>query len=45
VSIETGSVALDENLPKFQQELRDAGIDKIIEEKQRQFDEWKAVNR
>ncbi len=45
VSIETGSVDLDENLPKFQQELRDAGIDKIIEEKQRQFDEWKAVNR
>ena len=44
-SIETGSIDPKENLPKFQQELKDAGIDKIIAEKQKQYDEWKAINR
>jgi putative aldouronate transport system substrate-binding protein len=38
----TGSVDVDEALPKFLQELKDSGIDKIVTEKQAQFDTWKA---
>lgn len=37
----TGSVDVDETLPKFQEELRNAGIDKIIEEKTSQYEQWK----
>lgn len=36
-------VDIDETLPVFQQALRDAGIDDIIAEEQRQFDEWLAA--
>lgn len=41
-SLMTGAVDIDENLPKFQEELRAAGIDKIIETKQSQYKEWLA---
>ena len=36
-----GAVDPDETLPKFIQELKDAGIDAIIADKQAQYDEWK----
>ncbi len=39
-SLMTGAVDIDENLPKFQEELRAAGIDKVIETKQSQYEEW-----
>ena len=37
-----GLVDVDTYLDKFIEELKDAGIDKIIEEEQRQLDEWLA---
>ena len=39
-SVAYGTVDPDVILPEFRQALKDAGIDKIIEENQRQFDEW-----
>lgn len=36
-----GAVDPDETLPKFIQELKDAGIDAIVADKQAQYDEWK----
>lgn len=39
-SLECGLVDVDTELPKFQQALKDAGIDKVIEENQKQFTEW-----
>ena len=39
-SLESGSVDPDEVLPQFIEELKAAGIDTIIEEKQVQLDEW-----
>lgn len=44
LGIESGSLDPAETLPKFQEELRAAGIDTIIAEKQRQLDEWAAAN-
>lgn len=38
--LEVGAVDVDEVLPKFQQALKDAGIDRIIEEKQSQINAW-----
>lgn len=38
-----GEVDIDEVLPVFQQELRNAGIDDIIAEKQTQLDAWLAA--
>lgn len=38
--LETGSVDPAKVLPEFISKLKAAGIDKIIEEKQRQLDEW-----
>ena len=38
-----GEVNIDEVLPVFQQALRDAGIDKVIAEKQSQLDKWLAA--
>lgn len=35
-----GEVDIDSTLPIFQQALKDAGIDKIISEKQAQLDKW-----
>lgn len=40
--LECGMLDPEETLPKFIQELKDAGIDTIIAEKQRQLDEWLA---
>lgn len=42
VSLETGSVDPDEYLPMYEKDLMGAGLDKIITEKQKQFDEWLA---
>ncbi|MBA4384780.1 MAG: hypothetical protein C0410_08595 [Anaerolinea sp.] len=38
-----GEVNIDEVLPVFQQALKDAGIDKVIAEKQAQLDKWLAA--
>lgn len=38
-----GEVDIDATLPIFQQALKDAGIDRIIEAKQTQLDEWLAA--
>ncbi|OKP80756.1 ABC transporter substrate-binding protein [Paenibacillus helianthi] len=38
--LETGSVDPDKILPKFIENLKTAGIDKVITEKQKQLDEW-----
>lgn len=35
-----GAVDVDENLTKFRKELKTAGIDKIIETKEKQYKEW-----
>ena len=40
--LENGVIDPEENLPKFLQALKDAGIDTIIAEKQRQLDAWVA---
>ncbi|WP_154669889.1 ABC transporter substrate-binding protein [Bacillus niameyensis] len=40
-ALATGSVDPEEYLPKFNQKLKEAGIDKVLEEIQKQFDEWK----
>lgn len=40
VALEDGALDVDETLPKFQRALRDAGIDTVIAEKQRQYTEW-----
>ncbi len=42
--LEVGAVDVDSVLPEFRQALKDAGIDKVIAEKQRQLDEWLAEN-
>lgn len=39
-SLETGSVDPEEFLPKFIKELKAAGIDDVIAEKQKQLDKW-----
>lgn len=44
IGLEIGCVDIDTILPEFQQALKDAGIDKIIEEKQKQINEWYAAN-
>jgi putative aldouronate transport system substrate-binding protein len=43
--LDTGSVDPDKHLPEFISKLKDAGIDRIIAEKQRQLDEWVAENK
>ncbi len=42
-SLFTGSVDPEEYLPKLQEKLKATGIDKVIEEMQKQIDEWKAA--
>lgn len=39
--LESGSVELETNYNNFIQELKTAGIEKVIAEKQRQLDAWK----
>ncbi len=43
-AIESGVLDLDKSLPEFLKKLDDAGINKIITEKQKQLDEWAANN-
>lgn len=38
--LEYGALDPDKILPEFRKKLKDAGIDKIVAEKQRQIDEW-----
>ena len=40
--LQTGSVNPEEYLPKFQQALKDAGVDEVIAEYQSQYDAWLA---
>ena len=44
-AISTGSVDPDKYLPMLIDKLKKAGADKIIAEKQKQLDEWKAANK
>ncbi|WP_168121124.1 ABC transporter substrate-binding protein [Paenibacillus sp. HB172176] len=39
-AVETGSVETEKGLQEYRQALKDAGIDKVIAEKQKQFDEF-----
>ena len=41
-SLETGSVDPEEYLPMYEEDLKKAGLDKLIAEKQKQLDEWLA---
>jgi len=43
-AIGNGTVNIDAELPKFQQKLKDAGIDKVIAEKQAQLTKWYNAN-
>ena len=40
--IEWGACDVEEMLPKYIQALKDAGIETVIAEKQRQLDDWLA---
>jgi putative aldouronate transport system substrate-binding protein len=42
--LEFGALNPDTSLPEFRQKLKDAGIDKIVKEKQKQLDAWVASN-
>lgn len=44
-SLMTGSVDVSAILPKFNHELKQAGIDEVRNEVQRQLDAWRAVSR
>ncbi|MHB1394183.1 MAG: ABC transporter substrate-binding protein [Clostridia bacterium] len=39
-ALETGSIDPEKNVPKFLEEMKAAGIDKVIAEKQKQLDAW-----
>lgn len=45
IALETGSINPAEILPKFIKELKSAGVDKIITEKQKQLDLWLSKNK
>ena len=38
----TGSVDPEEYLPQLEKKMEATGIDKVVEEMQKQIDEWKA---
>ena len=40
-ALATGSVNPEEYLPKYNQKLKEAGVDKVLAEIQKQYDEWK----
>lgn len=42
-SLYSGSVDPEEYLPKLNKKLKDAGIEKVIDEMQKQIDEWKKI--
>lgn len=41
----TGSVEVEPTLEKFEKELKAAGVDEVIAEMQRQYDEWLALKK
>ncbi|MCD7955720.1 MAG: ABC transporter substrate-binding protein [Lachnospiraceae bacterium] len=45
IGIESGSMNAEETLPVFIEELKTAGIDEVIAEKQSQLDEWLSGNQ
>ncbi|TCN27507.1 ABC transporter substrate-binding protein [Mesobacillus foraminis] len=44
-ALATGSVDPEEYLPKFNKKLEEAGVDKVLKEIQKQFDEWKSSQK
>jgi len=44
-ALESGSLDPETTLPKLLQDLKDAGVDRIIEDKQKQLNEWLAENK
>lgn len=44
-SLMTGSVDVDTELPKFNEELKQAGLDEVRAEVQKQLDAWRASNQ
>ncbi|MNY81601.1 hypothetical protein D3C86_2232390 [compost metagenome] len=44
-AMDTGSVDMDASLPKYQDKMKAAGIDKIIAEKQKQLDAFLAASK
>ncbi|WP_123041807.1 ABC transporter substrate-binding protein [Cohnella candidum] len=45
LALETGTLDPAKTLPKYLEELKAAGVDKIIAEKQKQLDAWLAANK
>lgn len=43
--LETGSVDPDSTIPKFKEKLKAAGIDKVLEEMNKQYAQWKTANK
>ncbi len=41
IGLESGTLDPEKSLPEFNEKLKAAGLNKIMEEKQKQFDEWK----
>ena len=41
-ALATGSVDPEEYLPKFNEKLKEAGVEKVLTEIQKQFDDWKS---
>lgn len=44
-ALATGSVDPEEYLPKYNKKLKEAGIDKVLNEIQKQYDEWKSKQK
>lgn len=45
IGLETGTLDPDKNLPEFNKALKDAGLDKVIAEKQKQLTEWASTKK
>lgn len=45
LGLETGTLDPKKELPEFNKKLKEAGIDKVIAEKQKQLDEWKKTRK
>lgn len=44
IQLEVGAVNVDEYIEKYKTKLKAAGIDKVLDEMQKQYDEWRAKN-
>ncbi|GHH97885.1 ABC transporter substrate-binding protein [Neobacillus kokaensis] len=44
-ALATGSVDPESYLPKFNKKLKEAGLDKVLKEIQKQFDDWKKTQK